>query len=247
MLLSLGLILAASTVAVHAEESRDLPPDDVRALLGMLSSAIQRRTEQAPVVQPFAGGSPCTDRSRCLLEVLHATGAREVVPVRILAVPSRIRVIAELRNARLDVLRRAQVDLAREPSQWPASLDAMALALFPANSPPSLTPALDAAPEARPRVAPPLLEPDLVAESEVEPRRWPWWLVGGGAVAGGVAIALGVENASARDEGERSPLPPARVEALQDTTRATGLGANILFGVAATSIITGAVFLVLGD
>jgi len=238
MLMTLGLLAIGATVAIHAEESRDLDEPAVAALLANLASAVEDRTGSAPAVQPYDATMPCAES--CVLEIAARAGARELVSVRILAVPSKIRVIAELRDRDLRVLRRAQVDLAHEQAQWPSSLEAVALALFPmtarqqnSSGEPRAKRGLDLDPRA-----------DVVSNDDDASRRWPWWLVGGGALAGGVAIVLGVENKNARDEGTQPGVSPARVEELRDVTHATGLGANVLFGVAATSLITGAILLI---
>lgn len=323
---ALGLLLLGSTIAVHAEEARDIPKTEVTRLLHDVATAIQRRTGITPDIRKFEYAAACETTEQCRQAIAAWTNADRIVYLRLIRVPTRTRVLAELTSRGNEVLSRVQVDVSRRGNAS-SSLDTLAATLFPSNAPgpqiaqaetPNGTPEIPrpgskptgaiastgtirkpsppiasagtaaAVPEVRPssadspRAQPgssgsrsvagsvrrsdatpaqkrsdyrlttgqndkPPIDPSVsteVAKPDHGRRLWPWWIIGGSVAAGGAAVALGMHNSSLREEGMQPGLDRAHVESLQDETFRTALGANILFGVAITGLVTGTILLI---
>jgi hypothetical protein len=270
--LSLGLLFVASPIAVHAEDARDLPRAEVAELLGKIGRAIERRTGVTAQVRPFEANDRCSRGASCRRFIYDSSGAEHVVYVRLIGVPTRVRVIADLVGPKAEVIRSAQVDVERRGDGEPSErLDALAISLFPEGAEPTRsarktfeakideTPPIGR-PSTREGVATPLSPPEAAAALlelpiggdptptattliETEHKTWPWWIVGGSVAVGTAAVYLGIQNVHLRDEGSRPGVPPARLTELEDDTLRTALGANVLFGLAAAGLVTGTVLL----
>jgi hypothetical protein len=250
----LGLLIAGSPIAVHAEDARDVTHVEVARMLSDLGRAIERRTGAQTNIRPFEGGDNCSRKESCRRFIYEATGAERVVYVRFIGVPTRVRIIAELVGVEKGVIRRAQVDVARMASNTSMRLDTLAVSLFPegvvedpkpAPKPPQPRMSTEAAVSLTPPIESIAMSPSPEPEPQSEHRTWPWWILGGSVAAGGLAVGLGVENAHIRDEGSKPGVPSARVSDLQDQTFRTALGANVLFGLAAVGLVTGTVLLLM--
>jgi hypothetical protein len=241
MICSLASLLVGATIAIQADDARDMSNAQIAELLSALASAVERRTGESSEVEPFRG-SPCDRRDRCAGEVFAQSGATRVILMRAYAVPSKIRVLIELRDRDGRMLRSSHADILHDRTQWRDSFDALALALFPSSKP-----ALEVRPDPNRAVdhgTRASLEPVALQQAESRPR-WAWLLVGASSLPLGAAVALGVDNLRAREEGARPGVPPSRVSELQTRALASGIGANVLYTVAAAMAITGAVFLII--
>lgn len=224
--LALLVTLAPTALDVRLEEARGVAPQEAEALVARLRERTAR---------------------------MSGSGT---LRVRALATPGALRVTLVWTAASKPTLARAT--LVGPSDAWDAALDE-ALAVLGLRDSPSAEPerralervgAVEADPPARPsddRAAPPAIsvapqhEGAAPTLSPIEASPTPVLglsLLGTSVVAGAVAVALGVMNQSARDEG--NPLPAGRErDALDDRVLATGLGANVLWGVAAAALVTG--------
>lgn len=222
--LALLLTLAPTAIEVRLEEARGVSPADAEALVVRLRERVGR---------------------------VPGSGA---LRVRALATPGALRVTMVWTAAAQPSFARAT--LVGRPEAWGPALDE-ALAALGLRASPSAEPArrsvervdvVEAGRPARPSDSPPpppsapTEQADVVPELTPPPASPPpvlgLSLLGAGVVAGVAAVVLGVMNQSARDEGNPLPSGPAR-DALDERTLATGLGANVLWGVAAAALISG--------
>jgi hypothetical protein len=239
---ALGLmLLGAGGIAIHVEDARDVSEQQIGYIVADLSSAIARRTGETPRISTFEPGEECGRKDRCVGSIRSETGADDIVFVRLFAAPTRVRVVAELVDDSKGIVQRARADLSRSRRRITGAteleaIDALAGELFPSGTPPPAKPVAAGITVAA------TTSPMMQLEQD-DSRLWPWWVIGGSVVAGGFGAWLGLQNTRARDEGMMPGVPPSRVDELQDRTFATGMGANILIGVAATGLITGTVLL----
>lgn len=238
----LALLLFAQ-VAVHVEDARGLEDTDRDQLLQVFGESIKELVGSQPVISR----DPCTSAEKCQEEVKKKTGAREVVHLRLIGVPSRIRVVAERESERGGPMRRAQADLTREQSSWRGSLDGVALVLFPSGDrpPPIAAAPKDPTPPIEQTItANPIVDPIAPPPEDEGPNYLPWVAFGGSAVALGLGAFFGVRANNARSDGETNPHTTQEVSELQDSAYNNGLAANVLFGVAAVGVVAGVMTLV---
>jgi hypothetical protein len=232
---TLLLLTTGATLVLHVEEKIGVSQEDLDASLQGLKSAITARTGPIDVVLTSAAQLVCSDRAACVEEIRSQRGGVEIVFLRVLGIPSTIRMIAE----RAGREGKSHVDLERKQPFDATALDALAAELFPER----VEPPLAAKPAAIPPEGP---RPDLVATSAPAtpapsgPRLLPWALLGGSAVAAGLGLAFGFQNAHVVREGEAT-FDPARRAQLQGETFSTGLAADILFGVAIVGAVAAGV------
>lgn len=249
----IGLLLAGATVAVHVSEARGVLDDERVDITANLVSAIER---SKPVKLDAA--RDCADFAACAKPITDRTGAEEVVFVRMLGVPTRIRVVATRVATDGRTVSRAQADLTRDNLQWRPALEGLAGILYPSagpgrprvdNTPKPEPPKLEPTPPPGPVAVPVPVSvavgaaPVLVAEPTEPATQWAPWVVAGTSVAVLVAgIALGAVSSGARNDGESPPQKPDdEVARLQSKAHDTGLAANVLFGVAGAGAITSVV------
>jgi hypothetical protein len=211
--LALLVTLAPTALDVRLEEARGVTPAEAEVLVGRLRERAARVT---------------------------GSGA---LRVRALATPGALRLTLVWTGAARPTLARAT--LVGPAEGWAPALDEALATLGLQQAEPA------AEPDGRgPRPAPPPppsaspggdRDPKRVLPATDEPAALPVLglsLLGTGVVAGAAAVVLGVMNQAARDEG--NPLPAGRArDALDERTMATGLGANVLWGVAAVALATG--------
>jgi hypothetical protein len=200
-----ALVLSiAASVEIRIEDSRGVSSDDGAAILAALREAIDDRTND-----PGGEGLRPTD----------------VVLVRLIGVPTRIRLIAERRGAREA---HSEVDLSRAKGSWSTSLAGVAKELFPEEPlPPPVAP------------PPPLVPPPLPPE---EPSLAPWIVVGAGAVALAVGAGFGFSSRGARSSAANEPHTPEELADLEDRAIGHGIAANVLFGVGAAGVAGGLIW-----
>lgn len=193
-------------------------------LSALLPAALDVRVEDAR-------GLSEPDRALLIERVVARAAAIGVTDgalvLRALALPGLLRVT--LSSTTTSAPRIARAELLLDRTTWDGELD-RALAELGLSPPARAPPALPG----------PQLGPDAPSASDVPVLGLS--LLGGAVAAGAAGLVLGVMNASARDEGNPLPAGPER-DSLDDRATATGLGANILFGVAGAALIAGVVTL----
>ncbi len=226
------MLLVTAGLGVHLEEVVDLPLRDATEVARAFADAAERRAGlPARVDDPLA---PRCDRSRrCLGDVAARTDAEHLVFLRLIGGVTKIRVVA----VRLDSsgLRRAEAvaNLPRQLDQAEAPLDRLAGALFPER--------------VEPVVLPPLITADPMPGEEPSrlERAGPWLVIGFGVAAGVGGTALGLSSASARDRIETQGLTGTEYTDALGQMQDHGTAANVLYGVAVASVLTGIAWLLL--
>lgn len=202
-------------------------------LVTLAPSALDVRLEEARGVTPA--------EAEVLVAKLRERAARVTgsgaLRVRALATPGALRLTLVWTAAARPTLARAT--LVGPAEGWAPALDeALATLGLQQAEPDGRGPAPPLPPSAPPGSDG---DPTRVLPAADEPAALPVLglsLLGTGVVAGAAAVVLGVMNQAARDEG--NPLPAGRArDALDERTMATGLGANVLWGVAAVALATG--------
>jgi hypothetical protein len=237
MITASTFLLLAGQIALHVEDTRGVTDEDRDAVVGVLGEAIAAVAGTKPVL---AKREACPSADRCTEAIRVDLGAKEVVHLRMIGVPSRIRVLAERAGTGSEPPRSAQADLTRDAASWRSSLDGLALVLFPNEKRASAKPEEKTPEIAKVEVAPPP-PPVVPPEEPVEekPNLVPWIAIGGGALALGVGTIFGIKSNNARTEGMTMEHSKPEIDDLQDELYNSALAANILFGLAAVGVATG--------
>lgn len=241
--LGLALALISSSVAVRVEDTRSVSADDQASILQALSEAIEARSGRSAAVDRGA----CKKKERCVGEVAQRTQAEDVVSLRMLGVPTRIRILAEREGAKAgagDAAKKsAEIDLPRSRDGWGQALAALAEELFEAKPLPAVvaeTPPLNAAPQVT------ATQPIESTAGQSDTRALiPWIAIGAGVVCLAVGTGFGLSSRGARDEALAGPHDDSENRALEDRAIGHGLAADIMFGLSALGIGGGVVLLAL--
>lgn len=208
------MLFAALAGADHAEISVSL------AKIGEVPAALERAIseELAASLRELAGK-----------RASFVAPGREVLAIKLVAGPTRIRLLAE----RAETAARAEANLSRGATTFRTELDEVVRRLFP---------------EAIPKLSLDLPAPvaPKIREEETSGVRWAAWVTSGASV--GLVIAgavLGVSSRAALGDLEERALPAEEFRAASDRARGHGTAANILFAGAATCAVTGALLFVL--
>jgi hypothetical protein len=237
--LGLALALISASVALRVEDARGVSADDQAAILAAFSEAIAARSGRDAAVDRAA----CKKKDRCLAEVAQRVQAEDVVFLRMLGVPTRIRIIAEREAAKFSAKKTGEIDLPRTRDAWTPALASLAEALFEPKALPMV------------RETPPIEEKKEIALVAANPqtgqedslRRYaPWIAIGAGAAAFAVGSVFGLSSRGARaDALEPIERDETEFRDLEDRAQGHGLAANILFGAAVVGVGTGVVLLVI--
>lgn len=223
---AVGLLLVGAGVGLHLEQVAELTLEDASALAFQLGQALEPRVGGAPVIDDPLWPE-CARPDRCVDEVRLRTRAQELVYLRVLGGPTKIRLIAE----RLEPGRSHPPitrNLTRERVTWAPELAALALALYPV----ALARAPDESAVWTPPPPPPPAETNLV----------PLIPLGVGVAAAAVGVGFGLSSRALRQDLENGAIPDAEYDREVEHMRAHGLVANLLFGTAA---VAGATALIL--
>ena len=225
LVLAAGLaLLFATSVEVRVEDARGVSSDEARTIAEGLRAAIAERSGSDVVIQ---SKSPCGQTPSCIAELMKS-GATDFVFVRLIGVPTRIRLIADRAGAQES---RSEVDLTRARGSWPVVFGGVAEHLFPEPPPPP--PAAIVAPPPPPAIAPPPLEP--VAEEG--PNYAPWLLAGAGVVVLAVGVGFGASSRGARSAAANEPHTDEELADLEDRAIGHGIAANVMFGVGGAGVL----------
>ena len=241
MALHIGLLVLGAGMALHVETAKNVSESNTDEIVSGLAAAIEARTGVAPARSTRPPPDGCPRRDRCATEIRGHTRADEVVFLRVIGGPSRIRLAGELVQKSGDTAARVQVDLTPGAVGNKGTFEGVAAILLP-----------DAV-----RLAPPP-PPELgcvtttatlagVLPSDGDPEaaetKWaPWVVLGASAVAAGVGAVFGVQNVQTRDDIATKPHTGDEVESLQDQAFGQGLAANLLIGTAAVGLATSVVW-----
>jgi hypothetical protein len=243
-----ALLLVGADVGLRIDDARGVSNDDVAEICGVLGKAIEDRAKLTSAID--AAETSCTRADRCIEDLRARTGATDILFIRFLGVPTRIRLLIELFPLRATVASKTvELDLTRTRSSWAATLAGVAAELFPKREQPVAQPARS--PELQP---PPEKTPPEIAvaptsrEPEEEDDGWiPWAVIGTGVVVGAVGIGFGVSSRNARSEAISGPHTDAENAALEDRAIGHGIAANVMFVGAAIAIGAGVVLELLDD
>ena len=224
-MLAVGLLLTAG-IALHVEESRGISAEETLALLTITKNALIE-AEGGPVVVSTDLPGACQVTERCTVMLKTESGERHVLYLRLLGIPTRIRVIGER-----DAGDKSQIDLPRDRSKWPSRIQTFARELFPVPPAPSASPI--ASPAAVGPAAP-------VAEPSIKPFVG-WTLVGSGVAFGLVGGVFGVQNHLVRQSAAETADANTYAD-LDRQAHLTGVGANVLYGAAIAAVAAGVVLL----
>lgn len=225
MALGLTLLLLGAGVGLHLEQVAELSLEDASAVAIELVQALEPRVGGAAVLDDPLWPD-CGRRDRCAEEVRQRTSASELVYLRVLGGPTKIRLIAERLQPGLSHPPQTRT-LPRDQKSWASELGELATALYPEVLPaPAEEPALVALP---PVAAPPS-------------RAWvPLVPIGVGVVLAGVGVGFGLSSRSTRETLETTALPEEEYQAGLSKMRTHGLAANLLLGTAVIAAATGVV------
>lgn len=245
----MALVLISASVALRVEDARGVSADDQAEILAAISQAVEAHSGRAAAVDR----APCKKKDRCLAEVAQRVQAEDVVFLRMLGVPTRVRIIAERQSAapvlgapsRPAEKKTGEIDLPRAREGWGPPLAALAGALFEAKVLPQVveeTPPLDAQPQVIAVAPPQPVEPPSVLREYA-----PWIAIGAGGLAAAAGVGFGLSARSARSSARDEPHTDREFEELEDRAFGHGLAANVLFGAAVIGAGTGVVLLLLED
>ncbi|MFO0726518.1 MAG: hypothetical protein U1E65_22220 [Myxococcota bacterium] len=226
-MIALGLVLIGATVGVHVETLGALSPGETDELVQAILHQAGARTDARLVLDEERGG--CTEIDKCITAVRSRTSSFELLMVRIVAGPRKIRVIVEhfLPEATSLADRRGETELSREPKSWGeplgALLDPIVLRAAPA--------------EVRgPSVAP------------LPPRPFPWLAAGslaGGAALTGIGVGLALLSSGSASSLRSAQMDAPSTNAAIGQVGSTAVAADVLWIVGAGAIAFGASMLLL--
>ncbi|MCK6551059.1 hypothetical protein L6R52_34810 [Myxococcota bacterium] len=226
--LALATISSVPPVGLHLEEVGELPLESAVSVMSSLSRVLERETG-ATVVFDDPSWSRCDADDRCISDVRARTQATEIVFARVFGGPSLVYVSLERVGLDAKAAKTTNVELPKTEGGWDTPLANAARVLFP-----------ELKPEARAEGS--LTAAPVIDEGSV--RAGPWIVLGAGVAAGTAGALLGVSSADAKTELESSIHIGAEYDALSDRMKTHGLAANVLFGVAATAVVTSVVWLI---
>lgn len=224
MLSALGLLALGATLAVHVEEVGDVPPAQAAQILAALSASIEDHAGFDVVIDEDRGG--CLAGQPCAAAIRSRTSALDLVLVRLIGGPLRVRVAIEHLRAEAAVGRTGEADVPREGGDVAERMRSLVIATLPRRAPEPL--ALD---RPLPEVAP------------IE-RASPWLalsLVGVGVASAATGVVLGLGSQGALDDLRAGAGPADEVQGLTDRSRTQATVANVLFVVAAAALGGGVV------
>ncbi len=217
----LGLLLAASTVAVHVDPAEDVPEELEQSLARSLVKVIQEQTGLRAVLEG-PGWPSCGQTSACASEVAARASAEQVIFVRVVHGATLLRVVLKLplpdgtvRSAQADVTGTAE-------DTWDLALGRAAVELLGAG---------------------PRLIPDAELEAPPPSSSFPALpvaLVSFGAASVGVGIGLGVASLGTQRGFDGAVSNGSDISGIRGEKRAEAWGANGLFIAGGLSLLAGA-------
>ncbi len=211
---------AAASVGVAVQDARAISANEAATVLSGIVEALDARTGRAVADRGDCGAD-------CVAAVRRRTGATHVVLLRVLAVPSRVRVLVE--HVAPDGARAERTfDVRRNAGTWTSTWAQLAAELFPGPPPARAA----ATPPPALVVAPPESPPTRVA---------PWVVAGVGVAAAVVGVGFGVSSRGARSAAASEPKSGRQLADLESRAQSHGVIANVSFGAAAVAGIAAVV------
>ncbi|MBI2374402.1 MAG: hypothetical protein HYV07_10445 [Deltaproteobacteria bacterium] len=221
----LSFVLISAAVGLHLIPGGDLLPDESNRLRTSLAAAVEGA---AGLKVELAAELACKNDKECVTELLGRPSLSEVVIAKAVKGPRRIRVVASRHRVGVMFPVELSADLPVD-GDWEASVKLLAESLFPPAQGVAANPAL--------------LE-STPGEDEGIGIGLPVWIAYGVALAaGGTALGFGIANQSAQSRLEAHDYTSAEYHDLVSDMRTDGRIANVMFGVFAAGLATGAVLL----
>ncbi len=232
-----GTEAASQRVAFQLDYASGVSSSDVLEFSKALRRAVESRTGLDVVAD---AGKPCGRTPSCVTAVLARTRSQRVVFLKLLGVPTRIRLLAEqhrVGHPSVSVSR----DLPRSPKPGRSLWRGVAELLFPNT--------VLAPPKVRPPPPPTAhVTPQDIPKAPQREISWaPWVLFGVGLAMTGAGVGFGVSSRGARSSAANEPHTAEELENLEDRAIGHGLAANILWGTAGASVLAGGLWLIFED
>jgi len=223
LLLALSL---ASSSTLRLTRVEDVIQETALAVAQAAAIAVGHATA-APSAVDDPTWPDCGDDDRCAAQIRSRAQVDDVVFIQLDGSATLIRVTARRVDSN-GKIKEERLDLPREVASWTTALDDLATRLFGKTT----------------RAPEPLVSPSPPPPS---PRVAPWLLVGTGAAALGVGIVFGVMRNNAETEARSEALSPGAIAPYEDRVQTNAIVADVLFGVAGASALTGLGLLIFGD
>jgi hypothetical protein len=219
------LIGAPGSVVLHLEEVLELPKSEALALRDSLAAELRARRPVATTRDAIG----CDTPDRCVAQLRAQTGAEEVVLLRIIGGPRRIRLVAErIRPAPLSPLS-AEASLSRAPAEWNAALKEISEGIFPVLTTAPLVEHLSSEPS---------------AGSAIGARLAPWGLLLAGLALAGGGLAVTLDRASAERAIEARRETDAEFRSDLGRLSVDGALGPLLLSLSAAGLLTGVAWVV---
>ncbi len=213
--------MLGASVGVAVTDARGLSDDDLEAVVTGVVASLDARTGRAVRDK----GPACSGDRACIDAVRARTATRDVVTLRLIGVPTRVRVLAS-RNGEAP----HTVDVDRAQEGWGAAWSGLAEALFPAPPPVAPPPVASVPP---PSIPPPQVAPPVIVTPPPEgasPSVAPWIIAGAGVAALAVGVGFGLSSRGARATAANEPASPRELDDLESRAQTHGVIANVAFG-----------------
>lgn len=220
--ISIGLLLVGAAIGLHADIVGELPKPQAQELIATIERAAAKRA-QAPVILDDQEGG-CDEIERCITAVRSRTSSFELLLLRLVAGPTKTRVIAEHYTAEATSVpdARSEVDVSRDPQSWAEAIERLVVATVPVRS------AKDPAA---------LLS---VAPARAEPFPWAGTLTtGAGAALLAVGAGLAIGSAGSRSSASGTARAPEDTRALLSSAGTQAILADVALVVGAGVIAFG--------
>lgn len=228
-MISIGLLLVGAAIGLHADIVGELPKAQAQELIGAVERAAAKRAQVPVVLDEQEGG--CDEIERCITAVRSRTSSFELLLLRLVAGPTKTRVIAEHYTAEATSVpdARSEVDLSRDPQSWGEAVERLVAAIVPIRS------AKDPA--------------SLLSVAPVRARAFPWagtLTTGAGAALLAVGAGLAVGSAGSRSSASGSARMPEDTRALLSSAGTQAILADVALIVGASVIAFGGALLFQG-
>lgn len=214
----LALLAVGTTLALHVEEVGDVPPALAQQIVAQLAEQVEAHSGLAVVIDEDRSG--CLAGQPCAAAIRSRTSALELLLVRLIGGPIRVRVAIEHRLADDVAGRSGEADVPREGGDVERVVRGLVEATLPAR-------AIEAVPVS---VAPqPDPDPPWIAIT----------LLGVGAASAATGVIMGLGSQSAIDDLRAGAGPADEIARLDDRAGTQATVANVLFVVAAGALAAG--------
>jgi hypothetical protein len=228
------LVLGAGGVGIHVGELTNVTNEEAAAVASKLKAGAESWTGAPRILVDDLLWSECTRADQCLGDIRARMQCDTILLLKLQGGPTRIRVLAELHDARKTV-ERLSLDIPRAPSEMPAALAPLISEFFPKRAVP---PAQIAMPLTTPR-----------PEASTNPAAstiWPYLAIGAGLVAAGAGVVVGLGSRNVETRLDQESLTRAEIMELDNRAHQRALAADSLFGAAILGV-AGGVLLILLD